>query len=83
MAELVDAAGLESVALSSEFAGSNPAGVIHRMGTITHMAKKPNKPDPDRVKFEGDWEDLAGKMVKPAPKPEPRETKKRKPRKPK
>lgn len=78
VAELVDAAGLVSVALLSEFAASNPGGGIDRMGTITRMAKKPSKPALDRVKFDGDWEDLAGRVGAPIPKKPPeRETVKR------
>lgn len=43
------------------------------------MTKKntQTKTGPDRVKFNGSWEELAARMVKPAPKPEPRTTKKR------
>lgn len=46
------------------------------------MAKKATtkKAEPDRVKFEGNWEDLAGKMIQPAPKPAPRKVKTRKKR---
>ena len=47
------------------------------------MAKKTvTKPEPDRVKYHGDWEDLAAKMVRtPSGKAPARTVKKRKSRK--
>ena len=47
------------------------------------MAKYPKKGEPERVKFDGDWEDLASRVVKPAEKSPPRDPPKRTKAKPK